>query len=260
MVPRGLWVVVAAAACGGAAHQGRIGPPPPPETRAVLAGGLCQDNRCACRENRDEGPGGAAEGPDRSGPDGGVGVPERDDRKRFEFRLGPSPYELWLTVDGSTVLYKSPERPVVCYYVDLSTGTHPVELRASNPGGVSAAFTIQELGTRTKSWYDTFTFSCGSPGACSLEELEEERARVAAASRQLFDKCGTTKAMGVAWDHSAVADQLHPSELIVRLTLDIYRFAAWKQHGDPTCGTGRPPDFRDADGEPRRPGKPAGAD
>jgi hypothetical protein len=220
---RGLPCAVAGAvACGGAAHQLAIDPPPPRETRAVLVGGLCQDNHCACRN-------GAG--------DGGVGVPDTKDRKRYEIRLG-SAYDLWLTINRTTVLYKSPERAEDCFYVDLPTGTQQLELRASNPEGVSAALQIHELGTRTRSWYETFTFNCGAPGVCSLEELEASKARYAGARHQLFDRCGTTKVKGISWDHGNAPDQLHPSELVVRLTLDIYRFAAWKEHGDDTCGQG----------------------
>jgi hypothetical protein len=223
---RCLWqaaAVIALAACSGTAHQISIAPPPAKDTHAVLAGGLCQDNHCTCRGDTG---------------DGGVGVPETADRKRFEFRLGPSPYDLWVTINGGTVLYKSPERPEACFYVDLPTGAQQVELRASNPDGVSAVMQIHELGTRTHSWYDTFAFACGSPGVCSFEELEAQKAQYTGAKRSMFDRCGTTKVKGISWDHGKAPDQLHPSELVVRLTLDIYRFAAWKQHGDDTCGEG----------------------
>lgn len=210
-----------AAACSGAERtQIAIGPPPPRETHAVLAGGLCQDNQCRCH---------------RDGGDGGVGVPETADRKRFELRL-QSAYDLWVTIDRSTVLYKNPERAEACFYVDLPSGMHEVELRASNPDGVSAGLEIHELGTRTRSWYDTFAFSCGVPGVCALEELTALKAKYAATRRGLYDRCGTTRIKGVAWDHGKPPDQVHPSELVVRLTLDIYRFGAVKPHGEPTCG------------------------
>jgi hypothetical protein len=213
---------VAVAACSGSTHQPiTIGPPPAKDTQAVLAGGLCQDNRCSCRG-------------DEAG-DGGVGVPETKDRKRYELRL-TSAYDLWVTINRTTVLYKSPERADACFYVDLSTGAQELELRASNPAGVSAALQIHELGTRTRSWYDTFAFSCGVPGVCSFQDLDAIKAQYLGARRHVFDLCGTTKVKGVTWDHGNAADQLHPSELVVRLTLDIYRFAAWKPHGDPSCG------------------------
>src|SRR5690348_7976829 len=80
----GRLIVVAVAACSGPARtQIAIGPPPAKETHAVLAGGLCQDNHCTCH---------------REPGDGGVGVPETKDRKRFEFRL-TSAYDLWLTIN-----------------------------------------------------------------------------------------------------------------------------------------------------------------
>jgi hypothetical protein len=218
----GLCLLAGALACGSTAHQIAIDPPPPKDTRAVLAGGLCQDNRCTCRGE--------------SG-DGGVGVPEGKDRKRYEIRLG-SAYDLWVTINRTTVLYKNPERAEACFYVDLPTGAQQIELRASNPDGVSAALQIHELGTQTKSWYDTFSFACGVPGVCSFEELDASKARYAGAKRQLFDPCGTTKVKAISWDHVKAPDQPHPSELVVRLTLDIYRFAAQKPHGDDTCGEG----------------------
>lgn len=216
------------AACGGPARsQIAIGPPPPRDTHAVLAGGLCLDNRCTCRTE---------------GGDGGAGVPQVADHKRFELHLA-SAHDLWVTIDGTAVLYKSPERADACFYVDLSTGSHQVELRASNPDGVSAGLEIHELGTRTHSWYDTFAFSCGVPGVCSFEDLDANKARLAATKNHVFDPCGTVKIKGITWDHGKAPDQIHPSELVVRLTLDIYRFAAWKEHGDATCGVrgGRPP-------------------
>jgi hypothetical protein len=220
---RACWLValVAVAACAGTATQISIAPPPPKDTHAVLAGGLCADNRCKCRG--DVG-------------DGGVGVPETAARKRFEIRLGPSAYDLWVTINKTTVLYKSPERAEECFYVDLPTGAQDLELRASNPDGVSAALQIHELGTKTKSWYDTFAFNCGSPGVCSFDELEANKAEYVGAKHHVFDRCGTTKIKGISWDHGKSPDQEHPSELVVRLTLDIYKFAAWKPHGDPTCG------------------------
>jgi hypothetical protein len=234
-------ILVVAVACAGTAHPLAIPPPPPRDTHAVLAGGLCQDNRCSCRGDKG---------------DGGVGVPDAADRKRYEVRLGPSPHELWVTINKATVLYKSPERAEDCFYVDLPTGTQQVELRASNPAGVSVVLHIHELGTRTRSWYDTFSFVCGSPGPCSFEELEANKAKYVGVRRSLYDQCGTTKVKAIAWDHGKAPDQLHPSELLVRFTLDIYKFAAWKSHGDDTCGEGG---GRGPDDEPAPPPEPGPA-
>ncbi|HEY0189902.1 MAG TPA: hypothetical protein VGC42_02190 [Kofleriaceae bacterium] len=220
--------------CGASAQQIEIAPPPAKETRAVLAGNLCQAGHCACRD-------GAG--------DGGAGTPNDAAHKRFEFRLGPTPQELWLTINGHDVLYKSAERADACFYVDLPTGAQQVELRASNPDGVSVALAIHELGTTTKSWYDTFQFACGSPGVCSFEELEANKAQYASGrTKNLFDRCGTTKVKAISWDHGKAPDQQHPSELLVRLTLDIYKHPAFKEHGDDTCGHGdrQTPDGMDA--------------
>ncbi|HEY4241150.1 MAG TPA: hypothetical protein VGM88_15110 [Kofleriaceae bacterium] len=214
---------LALAACGGTAHQITIGPPPPKETHAVLAGPLCADNRCTCR--------------DGSG-DGGAGVPDDPNHKRYEIRLGPSPHDLWLTVAGGTVLYKSPERAEECFYIDLPTGQQPFELRASNPDGVSVALQINELGAKTKSWYSTFEFKCGSPGVCSFDELDIQKSNYVAAKHNNFDLCGSTKVKGITWDQGKAPDQQHPSEFVLRASLDIYKFAPWKPHGDPSCGEG----------------------
>ncbi len=211
-------------ACSGTAHQISIGPPPPKQTSGPLVGGLCSGEKCTCR-------------PANAAGDGGAGLPEGPNRKRYEIHIGPSPHELWVSFAG-TVLYKSAEHPDECFYVDLSTGEHAIELRASNPDGVSAAFTIKELGTKTKSWYDTFTFSCGSPGVCSFSEMDGMKDEQKLVKRNLRDPCGSTKVKSISWDHGKAPDQEHPSDLLVRLTLDVYKFAPFRPTGDPACGRG----------------------
>jgi len=189
---------------------------------------MCNGGACTCREV------GAA-------ADGGAGVPIDAGRKRFELRMGPSPRELWMRI-GDDTFYKSAERAEECFYIDLPSGDAPVELRASSPEGVSAAWTIRELGTTTKSWYDTFAFGCGSPGVCSFEELDAQRSDKSSAKvRGVGDRCGSVKVKGLSWDTGHAPDQLHPSELVVRLRLAIYKFAPTKPHGDDSCGKGRPP-------------------
>jgi hypothetical protein len=212
------------ASCGGKQTQIEIKPPPPKMTTGTLAGPLCGDGKCACRD-------GAVD----------AGLPE-DGRKRFEIRL-MSAYDLWVKTPDA-VLYKSPETSEACFYVDLTPGKHPLEIRASNPDGVSLAVAVHELGTRTKSWYDTFTFRCGHPGVCSFSELDGKQAEYGTVKRGLHDPCGSTKIRNVAWDHGKSPDQLHPSELVVQFALDIYKFAPWKPHGDTSCGEGGgpPPD------------------
>lgn len=220
---RTIVVLAVAGGCGGTAHQG-LPPAPAPTTSGVLAGPLCSGEHCGCR-------------PENAPADGGAGVPDSPNRKRYEIHLGPSPHELWLTFAG-TVLYKSAERADECFYVDLGTGDHPMEFRARNPDGVSAAFHIREYGVKAKSWYKTFDFACGSPGVCSFAEMDGMKDDQALHKRNLRDPCGSTKIKGVAWDHGKAADQEHPSDLRVKLDLDVYKFAPWRPSGDPQCGEG----------------------
>lgn len=205
--------------CGGDVHQIAIGPPPGKTTEAVLAGPLCQGDRCKCRSGADD-----------------AGVPT-DGTKRFEIRL-KSAQQLWANVHGNK-LYKNAEQPEACFYVDLPAGDTPVELRASDPNGVSAEWQISELGTTTKSWYDTFRFECGNPGVCSFDEIDSKKAEYGSLKRGLHDVCGSTKLKGISWDTGKAPDNQHPSELLVRLTLDVYKFAPDKPHGDESCGKGK---------------------
>jgi len=214
-------LVAILAGCSGGGHQIAIGPPPARQTTGLFAGGLCNAQRCTCREANAPG-------------DGGVGVPTNG-TKRFEIRLGPSPHELWATYKDM-VFYKSAERAEECFYVDLPTGDQPFTLRASNPDGVSAAFSIAELGTKTKAWYDTFKFNCGSPGVCSFDELDAVKTEYGSMKHRVRDQCGSVKIRGLNWDKSAAPDQIHPTDVIAHVTLAIYKYAPWKQPGDPTCG------------------------
>jgi len=221
-----------------------IGPPPMKLTKGALSGATCDGDHCQCRQ-----------GPE----DGGTGYPT-DGRKRFEIRLS-SAYDLWATLPN-TVLYKSPETATACYYVDLPPGKHSMTLRASNPGGVSFALEVHELGTKTKAWYDTFAFACGHPGVCSFAELDDKKAEASKVERGLYDKCGSTRIRGLGWDHGKSPDQQYPSELQVELSLDVYKFAPWKQPGDSTCGEGggHPPPDDDAAGSDTAGSDAAGSD
>jgi hypothetical protein len=218
-------VVVLISGCGQTATQITIAPAPPPFTRAVLAGPLCVAGACTCRDENAPG-------------DGGAGTPEAA-HKRFEFRLGPTDNELWATVDGQ-VLYKSKERATECFYLDLASGEHPVTLRASRPHGVQAGLAVSELGVRAASWYRTFRFSCGIPGTCAHDELDAAKIEYRKQSKAgVHDPCGSVKVKGIVWDTGVAPDQLHPEDVAVAFTLDIYRFMPGKPSGDPTCGVGR---------------------
>ncbi len=205
--------------CGGGGSQAPIGPVPPTQTTGTLAGPLCKDDACTCAKTEAE---------------AGVG---EGGRKRFEIRL-KSAQELWLTLPGDMSLYKTNEKVEACFYVDLAPGEHPMSLRASDKVGVSAEVVVREIGATTGSFYDTFQFECGNPGACSFEELDAVKASYAKFARGLHDTCGSTRIKNIGWDHGKAPDGTHPSELVVRATLDVYKFAPWKKSGDETCGEG----------------------
>ena len=213
-------ILLVIAGCSGTAHQTTIAAPPDKVTRGALAGPLCTATTCKCRQGADD-----------------AGVPDDPKFKRYEVRL-TSPQPLWFTYAGGQ-LYKSAEHAEDCFYIDLPPGNVPVELRASNPDGVSAKWAIAELGAKTKSWYETYAFNCGSPGVCSFDDLDAAKREWESTKRNLHDKCGSTKVKSVTWDTGHAPDQLHPSELVVRFTLDIYKHQPTKAHGDPTCGSGR---------------------
>jgi hypothetical protein len=175
-----------------------------------------------------------------------AGAPEAPGLKRFEIRLGPTPHDLWATLSGR-VLYKSSERPEMCFYVDLEPGAHVIDVRASQASGVSAALAIAELGTATKSAYDTFRFACGPGGVCSYEELDGKKAEYQGA-KNAHDPCGSAKVKQVVWDTRRSADQPVPSEFAMRFVLQIYKFQPDKPHGDPSCGEGDGRRHRDGAG------------
>jgi hypothetical protein len=227
--------LLAPAACGGDRPMIKIGPPPARSTTGALAGPLCSGQACTC-----------AKGPDEAGFPEGAGL------KRFEIRLGPTPHDLWATLPGH-VLYKSAERPEMCFYVDLPPGKHTVELRASQPTGISAAITIYELGAKAKTAYSTFKFSCGSPGGvCSFEELDGKKAEYKGVAKNLHDPCGSTKVKEIVWDTGRSPDQQVPSEFAMRFVMQVYKFEPDKPHGDSSCGAGEGR-RRDEGGEPEGP-------
>jgi hypothetical protein len=210
------WLLLVVAACGSGRQQIEITPPPAKLTHGPLVGALCKGQACTCRDVNVTG-------------DGGVGVPEAG-KKRFEVRL-TSAQELWVSLPDA-VLYKSPERAEECFYIDLASGDIPIELRASDPNGVSAQWTIRELGTTTKSWYDTFALGCGQPGVCSFEELSSLKSKAEAMPKKgVYDPCGSVKVKGLTWDTGRAPDNLHPNELLVRLVLQIYKRAPTREHG-----------------------------
>lgn len=205
------WISLAMlGACSGGASQIEIGAPPAKLTQGTFAGPLCSGDSCKCAQGA-----------------GDAGVPEQEGMKRFEVRLN-STQQLWIKVAGS-MMYKDAERAEACFYVDLPTGDTAIEMRASDPNGVSAAWSIKELGATTTSWYDTFTFNCGNPGVCSFDELRDKKSEYAEPKR---DKCGSVKIKGLTWDTGRSPDQLHPAELLVRASLNVYKFVPDRPHGE----------------------------
>jgi hypothetical protein len=228
MRARFAFVAILAACSGGSREKAGhtqdsvgIGPVPDTVTKATLAGPLCEGDKCTCRDLN-------------AAADGGAGAPATGDQKRFEFHIGPASIALWVRVDDM-VLYKSDEHAEDCFYVDLTNGAHKIELRGSQDGGLSAALDVHEYGPQSKSWYDTFHFNCGSPGACSTDELDEWKGELTKYKRGLQDPCGSTKVRALTWDAGQAPDQQHPKDLQVDFTLEIYGFEPDKAHGDPQC-------------------------
>jgi len=207
-------------ACSGAGHPIEVGPPPPKFTQAVLSGPLCHGAQCTCRSLD-------------ASDDGGAEVPSDPGRKRFEIRMSSSD-DLWAII-GTTRLYKSADQSEACFYLDLPSGEIPVELRASDKNGASGQWAIRELGTQTRSFYDTFIFQCGGSGACAFDELERAKRQYTDLPQHTLDPCGSTKLKGISWSHSRPPDGIHPTDLVVSVKLDIYKFAPSKSHGDATC-------------------------
>ncbi len=179
-------------------------------TQATLVGSLCRDQQCRCRDD-----GGAKQTIEL--PPAGM--------KRFEVRLGPVGNELRVQV-GANKFYKSNERLVECFYIDLAPGRHPVSLRASGEPAFGANFSISEMGPNGKRWYDTFWFRCGI-NVCSLQDVidwKTETARLGAA----HDPCGSTKVSAIRYQTGRLPDGLHPADLFVEATLEVYKFTPAK--------------------------------
>lgn len=209
-----------AAACSGASSsgpQGRIEQTPEPKTEAVLVGPLCQGEQCQCKQN-----------------DGDAGVPEGD-AKRFEVRLGPSDDPLWATVDGM-VLFKSRETSDACFYVDLTTGDHEITVRGKGEGGLSVGASISEMGGGQGAtwWYNTFDFNCGAPGQCDVEQVKEFKQRVVGLKGK-HDPCGSTKVKEIQWETGRMPDRAHPDDLLLRATLQVYKFKPSSPPGSADC-------------------------
>ncbi len=206
------------AACSSSAQYDPIPAPPEPATVATLSGPLCRANACTCRTD-----------------DAAAGLPE-EGFKRFEFRMGPSDNELWATV-GDMTLYKSRERATDCFYVDLPPGNHPVTFRASGANGFGAAIEVSELGAKGPWWYDTFDFLCGAPGLCDRETLASWKSKFLERGNKQ-DPCGSTKITALTWQTGTMPDNLHPSDILLRFTMQVYKFSPENAPGAEACAGG----------------------
>ena len=134
------------------------------------------------------------------------------------------------------VLFKSREISDACFYVDLTTGDHKVTVRGKGEGGLSVGASISEMGGGQGAtwWYNTFDFNCGAPGECDLEQVKEFKARVASLKGK-HDPCGSTKVKAVEWETGRMPDRAHPDDLILRATLQVYKFKPSTPPGSPDC-------------------------
>jgi len=191
-------------------------PAPDPDTRATLAGPLCDTGRCQCDDDPVA-----------------VGEPEPG-FKRFKVELGPSQSELWATIDNN-VFYKSVERASACFFIDLRSGEHPIGLRARGKAGFGAGLAIRELGPGGLWWYESFNFSCGAPGLCDLQSLRDWRESVADVSAGKHAPCGSVRILGIDWITGRMPDNLHPADFKLDARMKVYEFVPKHAPGTADC-------------------------
>lgn len=205
-------------ACSGAQSGPAMPPAPGPDTRATLAGPLCENAECRCSDDP------AAVG---AAPEG---------FKRFKVELGPTEHELWATVDGNQ-LYKSRERANGCFYLDLEVGDHPITMRATGEAGFGARMQVSELGGEGPYWYPTFEFQCGAPGLCDAEGLRRWKRQVAEVDAGKHAPCGSVRVLGVDWQTGRMPDNLHPADFRLEANMKVYKFAPKHPPGSAECSS-----------------------
>jgi hypothetical protein len=206
----GLW------ACAGSSSAPPMPPTPDTGTLATLAGPLCESSACRCTDD----PAAAGEAPEGF--------------KRFKVVLGPTEGELWGMIDGN-LFYKSRERAVECYYVDLETGDHPISLRAKGRGGFGARMLISEIGAAGPWFYDSFEFACGAPGLCDHQGLRNWKRRVAAVDAGKHAPCGSVRIFGIDWQTGRMPDNVHPEDFFLQASMKIYPSLPNSPPGTATC-------------------------
>jgi len=192
-----------------------------------VAGDRCHGDTCICRSVDDFNRSAITEEP---------GVPEG--QKRFEIRTGRGFDIIEVTVEPKGTLRKAHELvDAACGYLDLLPGKHHVRVHvkaASETDGMVPSLFINEWGTRTHDWYDSFAFKCGGNGACTKDHLALWAETDGKKPRGIFDPCGSTRVENVRWDGSYASD-VKVLELELEFDLNVYKFTPRFPHGSKTC-------------------------
>lgn len=202
--------------CSGSQSTPAMPAAPDPDTRATLAGPLCESARCQCTDD-----------PSKIGP-------AEEGSKRFRVELGPSESQLWASIDNN-VFYKSNERATACFYVDLPAGDHPIALRAKGKGGFGAGLRISEIGGAGPWLYESFHFNCGAPGLCGMQSLRDWKESVKGVSAGKHAPCGSVRILGVDWITGRMPDNLHPEDFRLQAQMKIYKFLPHHPPGTEDC-------------------------
>jgi hypothetical protein len=196
----------------------------PPRTTLSLEGqARCQNSGCRCRPLSDK-------------DQAEQGIPAG--KRRLELRLLPSFSNVWVSVAGLGVFYKSHEQQdETCFYVDLPAGDHALVLQADRRkvnDGLAAGLTIFEHGPPDR-WYRTFGFACGlKTSECSREELQLWLDAERDAPRG--DPCGTVRVHGVRAAGSLVSKVAQAyQDLTLRFRLRVSARLPRYPPGSPEC-------------------------
>jgi hypothetical protein len=189
---------------------------PEAETRATLAGPLCDSQECQCTDDPSK-----------------IGVAEAG-LKRFRVELGPTESLLWASIDNN-VFYKGVERAEACFYVDLPEGEHPISLRAKGEAGFGARMRISEVGGEGPWLYGSFDFNCGAPGLCDMASLRDWKESIKGVDAGKYAPCGSVRILGIDWITGRMPDNLHPADFRLDGTMKIYKFLPHSPPGSEDC-------------------------
>jgi len=132
------------------------------------------------------------------------------------------------------VMYKDIEVAHKCFYVDLLPGDHEIAIRAHGDRGFGARVRISERGALGPWWYNTFDFACGAADFCDKGRLRKWQADIQKLGGKI-DPCGSTKISHIHWQSGQAPDDMHLSDLLLTLAMQVYDFVP--QHGpaDEAC-------------------------